>query len=774
MAEYEDNDEAKDPDEDRGAKGITDEQLCVLIESHETNAAISNINVQDQREAIQYYLGEPFGDEQEGRSQIVSREVADTIEWIKPSLMRIFASGDEVVKFDPHGPEDIEQAEQESDVLNWYTLQRNNAFTVLYSWFTDALLLRNGYVCAYWDESTDTSTEEYERLTAEEFALLQQDDEIEIVEQEESVEPELTQRQDPMTGEMVTVEIPVVYYEATVKRAKKRGSLRYHCIPPERAIIDGAHQEVGLDECDFAGYWDRLSITKLRSQFPDADIPDDINDESSAMQNQADTMSARDKLINWHEARDAGHVDPSLRLVRVVYGFVRADVDGDGLAERRYVVKCGKTILYNEATDIVQMAALTPIIFPHRHVGVSMFDLLKDLQEIKSMMLRGLIDSVYLANNGRTAVNADRVVLEDLLVSRPGGIIRTNGDPGGAIMPIQHPYIGGQVVNTLEYLDSVGEKRTGVTKYSQGLDANTLNKTATGISLITQAASQRIELIARVFAETGVRSLFHIAHALLRKHGDKQTVVKLRNKWVPINPRSWVQRYDSSVAVGLGTGDKQQQAQSLQMISMLQDKAIAQGSGLVSVDNLWNLAKQVVQTGGWKDVGSFFTDPSQRQPQQGQPPVDTKQPFAPPQQADPQAQEKQMRLQLDQMKMQQDQQRAEAELMLKKYEIDKQAEIEMMQRQIDADKEVRKLEMQNHYKMLADQLTQHASAVDGIAVQTATENARVPVVEAAQQALMPVVQQVGALANAAQQRNRPKAFRIQRQPDGSKVIHEIQ
>lgn len=758
--------------------GVTDDELCVLIEQHESYASTQSTDDVDRREAIQYYLGEPFGDEVEGRSQIVSREVADTIEWIKPSLMRIFASGDEIVRFDPHGPEDLEQAEQESDVLNWYCLQRNNAFNALYSWFTDALLTRNGYMVAYWDDAVDTSTEEYEGLSAEEMQMLEHDDEIEISEGPEvENRMEWTVRPDEM-GQPIQQQIEVPYYSVTVKRTKKRGSLCYKCIPSERAIIDGLLQDVSLNESDFAGYWERMTLSALRQKFPDQDIPDDIQDDESAMQDS--TMNARDRLINWRERSDIGGVDPSLRMVRVVFCWVRADVDGDGLAERRYVVKVGRKILYNDATDIVQMACLTPIIFPHRHKGVSMFDLLKDLQQIKTMVTRGMIDSIYLANSGRTAVNADRVNLDDMLVSRPGGIIRTQGDPGGSVMPIVQPFIGGQIVNTLEYLDAVGEKRTGVTKYNQGLDANTLNKTATGISLITQAAGQRIELIARVFAETGVKDLFLIGHALIRKHGDRQTVVKLRNKWMPIDPRSWAKRYDVSVSVGLGTGDKQQQAQSLQLIMQIQQQMIAGGVGIVSKDNLYNLAAKVVQTGGWKDVGSFFTDPSgqpQGQPQQGDP----KQPFMPPQPPpDPRLQIEMQKMEVERGKQANEVEIAKGEgeqkFMLEKYKIDRQIELEQHKANAANAVNEQSAQLAGQAKQAAEMIRQYADRAAQEAAQgaaaSASESVRIPVLETAQEALVPIMEQVGGLVKEMQQRRKPKSFRITRNKDGSKVISE--
>lgn len=758
----------------REHRPITDDQLCVIIENHEVQSATSSLDVADRRESIQYYMGEPFGDEVEGRSQVVSREVADTIEWIKPSLMRIFASGDEVVKFDPHGPEDLDAAEQESDVLNWYVLQRNNAFTSLYTWFTDALLSRNGYLVVQWDESVSVAEEDYEHVSAAEMQMLRTavaSGDVEIVEEESYFEPLVTEVPDPMTGTLVPRETTAEFFDVSVRVTNRRGTLKYRCIPPERMIVDGRLQDVSLLDSDFAGYWEAMPLSDLRRLFPDEDIPDDIEDEGG-MGFETENISARDRLINWRWANRGDSVDPSMRIVRVVTCWVRADRDGDGIAERRHVIKVGRRILYDEPTDIVCIASLSPMLMPHRHLGISVHDIMKDLQEVKSMLLRGIIDNAFLANAGRLAVNFERVDMNDVLVSRPGGVIRTQGDPSGAIMPISHPSLGNEIVNTMEYLDAVGEKRTGVTKYSQGLDANTLNKTATGISLITQAASQRVELIARLFAESGVRDLMLIAHSLLRKHGDQDTVVKLRGKWVPINPREWVQRYDMTVSVGLGTGDRAAQAQSLGAIREAQAQLIP--LGLVSRKNAYDTAAKLVKAGGWKDVGAFFTDPTQ-QPEGAQQPNDPHAPFQPP---DPKAQADQQKSQIEMLREQNAPQIRQMELdnefRIAQYKInaEMQAKVEIERVKVAADAERRQMEA--HARMLSDQMTQHAQAAGGEAARLAGEQATVPVLDTAHAALGPIVQQVGALAQAVQHRNRPRAFHVVRNPDGSKIISEVQ
>lgn len=249
---------------------------------------------------------------------------------------------------------------------------------------------------------------------------------------------------------------------------------------------------------------------------------------------------------------------------------------------------------------------------PHEHNGQSIADIVEDLQRIRTVLVRGYLDNMYLANNGQYAIDINRVNLDDMLTSRPGGVKRVDGDLNGAIMPLVHPQVGGDILQAVEYVDTVRENRTGVTRYNQGMDANSLNKTATGINLITNAAAQRIELIARLFAETGVKHLMLIIHAMSLKHSREQEMVKLRGRWVPVNPATWKTRRDMTVSVGLGNGNKDQMLQHLTMIAQMQ----AQGMqiGIATAKNILATAKRFTQNAGFKNPDEFWTDPEQNPP----------------------------------------------------------------------------------------------------------------------------------------------------------------
>ena len=302
------------------------------------------------------------------------------------------------------------------------------------------------------------------------------------------------------------------------------------------------------------------------------------------------------------------------------------------------------------------------------------------------MFLRLAVDNGYLAANGRWAVS-DRVNLDDMLVSRPGGIVRVDGDPNGAMLPMISPQNTANQIQMIEYLDAVKENRTGVTKYNQGLDSNSLNKTATGINQIMNAAQQRIELIARLFAEGGVKQLFLLIHGLVRRHENKEQIVQIRNQWVPINPREWVKRTDLSISVGLGTGNKNEKLGHL--VNAFQMSANLVPLGIVNPVNMYNLMKEVYINAGFKDPEKFLSDPSQMPPMPPQP-----NPLIQVEQIKQQgkAQELQINAQLEQQKaqaqLQQEQLRSQNDVEIERQKIAAQIQLEQYKAQLKAETDI--------------------------------------------------------------------------------------
>ena len=567
----------------------------------------------ERSDAMMYYLGDMSKDmpAMEGRSQAVSTDVADTIEGLMPQLMDIFAGSDEVVKFNPVGPEDVQAAEQETDYLNHVFMNRNPGFMVLYSYIKDALLSKVGVVKGWWEEHTEEENETYYDLTDQQYAVLTSDQEIEIT--------EYSSRPAPPEAANYTKQL----HDVTATKSKTVGEAKVLGVPPEEFGIEPNARSI--KDSNYCFHKVIKSQAELIDQGFDKTQLETLPTYAAITNTEEISRSSVDET-NLMATED---INRSARPIEITEHYVRMDYSGDGACLYRVTTGGeGDEILRRDgADDIIKFdempfAAMTPIIITHRFFGRSIADLVMDIQKIKTALKRALLDNAYLANNPRVEVAesfASDTTLDDLLVSRQGGIIRTR-QPGGINWQVV-PTIGNQVFPLLEYEDMQREMRTGVTKQGQGLDANALqNQSATAVNQAFSMAQSRMRLIARVFAETGVKDLFLLLHGIIRKHGQQQQTVRLRNQWVNIDPRQWRKRDDMTVKVGLGTGDKAQQMAMMTVIMNMQKDAIAGGfTNLVNPQTLFNTAKRVTTITGEKDTESFFTDPSKQPPLQPRP-----------------------------------------------------------------------------------------------------------------------------------------------------------
>ena len=577
----------------RGVK-MTEKRLLSAIDYREERADSGDAFEDEQRRALRYYFGEPFGNENPDQSKIVMREVYAVIEWIKPMLMKVFFGSEKVLEFTPNSADDVKQAEQETKYINHVVQQRNDGFLIFMSWFTDALLLKNGYVLAYYDERVDVSEDTYEGVDADTLSLLMEERDIEILEQE-------IDGADEFGSDTYTLKL---------RTKTDKGRVCIRPMPPERIKIDAAHESVSLKEARYVRYRERQTISSLREL--GFDVPDDIADGSDKNDEHDRLMETtrRQRTSRYDPDKDDDDPDMASREVDVDTCWIRIDFDGDGIAELRRVIKVGSTVLYNEVDGMICLVSLTPTIIAHRHQGMSIADAVMDIQEIKSMLARGYIDNIFLANNGRYFIDEDRVNLDDMLVSRPGGVVRVEGGVANAVQPFQHPILGTAVIQSLEYMDNVLENRTGASPrvlQGQSFDGNAINKTATGINTIMSSVMSRIELIARIFAETGVRDLYMIVHGLTLKHNRKQDVFELLGEYVPVDVRTWETREQMTIHVGLGSGDKTERIQGLQMLITAQQSLMAMG--LCGPDEIYNSLAKLTELIGFKDIQSFWKKP---------------------------------------------------------------------------------------------------------------------------------------------------------------------
>ena len=582
---------------------ITEEELVTRIRGEITNSLgyMGDTISQQREQAMQYYYGLPFGNEVDGRSQFVDTTVADTIEWIKPSLMRVFASGDEMVKFNPVGPEDVAMAAQATDYVNYVFTRDNPGWEILYSWFTDALLSKNGIVKVWWDEYEEEEREEYTALDEMELSYLITDDAIEVIEHtqyEVDLEPK---------------------HDIVIKRKKMGGRIRVENVPPSEFLI--ARESKDIQDSRFVCHRVLKTLSELREMFPDEDLsPDELgggDDDMMAFSAERLERFMYDKSAKyWEGWGDEGTGDEEgLRTYWLHESYIKTDWDGDGITELRKVCTVGTTVLENEAVDTVPFISLTPIKIPHKFFGLSVADLVMDLQLIKSTMLRTLLDNAYNQNFGRYAVLEGQANLDDLLTQRPGGVVRVKSPH--AVTPLPTPPLQPYSFQMLEYLDGVRESRAGVNKYSQGLNDNALTShtTATAVNSVMTAAQSRVELIARNFAETGVKDLMKSIYMLLQKNQDKERVIMLRNQWIPVRPDSWRDSFDCTVSVALGNGNKDQQMSHLVTMLQFAGDAMKGGLSIVNQKNMYNMGAALIKNMGFQNVSDFLTNPDDVPPQ---------------------------------------------------------------------------------------------------------------------------------------------------------------
>ena len=647
---------------------LSDSEIVARIEAEESKSyGVNDSQLSFERsEAINFYLGLPFGNEVEGRSQVVSYDVQDTIESALPQLLKVFVAGDKVVTFDPKGPEDQDAADQETDYVNHVVMEKNAGFNIFYVWFKDALLSKNGYVKVYTETEDEMEEVEYSGLTDAQLQMLASDDKTEVLEHtaypDPSVDIAMLQQQAMMNNQDPMSIMQPMLHDVKLKVTESKDSIKIKNVAPENMMVSVDTTGPSLNDARFVQHRELMAVAEIAEAFnlSESKVEGIMSDIRSVFEQES---NARDI---YSEEFDRA-LDEDDALVKDTY----IKINGE---RWRYVV-LGNEIIYKEKCEYVPFACITPMIMPHRHIGRSYSDLTQDIQMIKSTLLRGQLDNMYLANNGRYAIS-DRVNLDDMLTSRPGGIVRVSGEPGSAIMPLQHPPLPASTFSMVEYMDSMKEKRTGITAYNQGLDSNSLNKTASGVAQIMSAAQQRIELVARTFAETGVKDLFQLVHRLVRTTLTKPDIIRLRNKWVEVDPREWKARKDMSISVGLGAGNKDQQLMHLTTILQMQKEAIQ--IGITSPEKIYNALAKLTQNAGFKNPEEFWTNPANTPEQEGQQQKPTEAEIM-----------VQGQLQIEQQKaqaqMMQEQERSKNDIIIEREKIIAQAELEKFKAQLKAE-----------------------------------------------------------------------------------------
>ena len=558
----------------------------------------------------EYYRGDLFGNEVEGNSKVVAMEVRDTVSAMLPSLMRVFFSTENVVEFVPRGPEDVQSAQQATDYANYIFQNDNNGFLTSYAIFKDALVRKCGIAKFWWEDDEKVSIDEYTGLDDQTLEMLMQEPDAEVKIVVSYPDPNVDEMQmttvDPMTGQPITMPAPMIH-DVQIKRITKDGRIRIMAVPPEELLLD--RRARSFDDATIIAHRQMATMADLIAMgYDQEEIEENI---SSTDLDSNDEYLARQPLSTTFGTNDAAN--PMMRRVLYVEAYSRVDYDGDGIAELRKVccMGSGYQVVRNLPASYIPFADFPCDPEPHTSPleAMSIFDITRDLQEIKSEILRNTLDSLAQSIHPRTAVVEGQVNIDDVLNNETGAIIRMRAP--GMVQPLTTPFVGQAAFPMMEYMDQIKEDRTGMSKAAMGLNADALQSSTKAAVNATISASQgRIELTARILAE-GMKKLFKGILFLVTTHQDKERMVRLRNEWVAIDPRHWNAGMDASINIGLGNGDTNERLQALMMIMAKQEQILQQlgpQNPLVTPQQFSNTLRKIVELSGFKDASSFFQD----------------------------------------------------------------------------------------------------------------------------------------------------------------------
>ena len=698
---------AMDPMDDTELQGIVSAELEDAVSYIDSD--VSPIRAK----GTEYYRGDPFGNEEDGRSQVVAMEVRDTVSAMLPSLMKVFFSTENVVEYVPRGPEDVAGAQQATDYANYVFTADNNGFMTTYALFKDSLVRKCGIAKYWWEEVEEVKIEEYSGLDDQTLQVLMQEGaEVKIV--VSYPEPGAMPQMDMTTG--LPMPVPMIH-DVEIKRNTRDGRIRIMAVPPEELILD--RRARSFDDAGIIAHRQMATVSDLIAMGYDQDEIEenisstdlDSNDEYLARQPLSTTFGAADSL------------NPMQRRVLYIEAYMRVDFDGDGIPELRKIccMGSGYTMVRNLPASYIPFVDFPCDPEPHTSPleAMSIFDITHDIQEIKSEIMRNTLDSLAQSIHPRTAVVEGQVNIDDVLNNETGAIIRMRAP--GMVQPFSSPFVGQPAFAMLDYMDQMREDRTGMSKAAMGLDADALQSTTKAAVAATVSASQsRLELQARILAE-GMKKLFKGILYLMTTHQDKPRMVRLRNEWVQIDPRVWDASMDVNVNIGLGNGDVNAKLQALTMISGKQEQIMQQfglANPVVTPAMYIRTIQKIVEMSGVKDASSYFQAlPADFQMPQGEAPKPTPEEVlaqvqAQSIQADIQKKAAELELKREQMIRDDDYRRDQMaqDLMLKKYEIELKYGAQISTAEIEAQQSMDREAMQQQ-SAIVQQAVQTAANV---------------------------------------------------------------
>lgn len=569
---------------------------------------------------LSYYLGNPLGNEIEGRSKVISTDVADAIEWIMPQIMKSFTQNNEIVIFDPVSKGDEQQAELESQFVYEVLMKQNDGFIIIHQFVKDALMQKNGILKVYYAKKTNTKISEYTGINELQLNSLISSDQVEILEKTDYVDEYLTQQkqnqiqliaqQNGMTPELqAEMNKPVMLFDIKVAITREKGKVYVESVPIEDFRVNSNHNSISLDSARFTSHVTKKTIGEISSEY--SLTKDEI---SKIPLSDTDNNSAYRKEEQGESSINFTSLDKSMVEVDVSESYIMIDIDEIGIPKYMKICAIGGDdptfILDKEEIDASPWISTTAFLMSHKFFGLSIFDRLKQIQEQKTSLWRNILDNMYFQNNQRLITVENQVNLDDLLISRPGGIIRARNID--AVKPLVVPDIGNSAYQMMDYLDRVRAGRTGVDPDGNATPTNIGDRVGSqGVERLFNAKEELVGLIIRVIAETGVKPLCIKIRDLCIKHFDASIDYKFRDEWYNVRPSLWNDRSTTTVRVGTGTGNHTAKLAAINQVMAIQEKVLSNPNQSILNENKVYLAiDDFCKFSGLNGADRYFIDPN--------------------------------------------------------------------------------------------------------------------------------------------------------------------
>lgn len=652
---------------------------------------------EDRIKSQRYFEGETDIGQEDGRSKIVATKVRDTIRAIKPSLMRVFLSSENPVEYIPTSQEDVVGAEQATKYAHW-KFQQLGGYTLLNNAIHDALVKKTGVLKIWWEENTSATIHTYTNVTEEEMAAIVNEDDVEVLEHTEETEIEVDEMGNQLSSSM---------HSLKVSHKKANGELKIMAVPPEEFVVDRNAKSV--EDAYIVAHRTEMRVSDLVEMGYDFE---EVSNLSGLSSDDTYTDSEAFERKGYEQDEEQNTQDVSMKKVAVTEAYMKMDKEGTGVAIMYRILMAGgdDKVLECEPYGDVPFAVFEVDPEPHTFFGRSVADLVMNDQDSSTAMLRGMMDNVALTNSPRQGYVQGQVNVDDLMNNEIGGLVRMKSPQ--ALVDIATPFVAGQVLTAMQYMDDAVEAKTGVSRASMGLDPDALqNTSATAARLQAQQGSAQIEVMARNIAEGGMKRLFKLMLHILVENSCEETLMRLHGNFQPVDPRVWNTGMDLQVNVGVGTGQEAERHAALNQALQMQMQIWTQygnGNGLVTMTGIRNTLGDMLALQGVKNVDRYF------------------QPINPEIEAQLIQEQQQMAAESPQIT------EAEALVQAEQYKADKQMEMQQLKLQIEAqkaiavdDRERDKLDQELLIKA-AEILGNYGTKVDVENIKAAQQEARYP------------------------------------------------